>query len=121
METKWKYEIMNVKINAVNELLNAKIEANDRNNSTRLAGMDIALEEKEKVLNHRLSELNELRRDVIEDRDTFIKKDTYETKMESVDKMENRITVLETRLITVGGGIALFVVLLQLILHYWKV
>lgn len=108
------------KLDSSDEYFNHKLEANDRNMTTRLDGMDIALSLKEKVLDHRLGELNQLRRDVVEDRETFVKKDAYEIKMEMIDKMDSRMTVLETRLVAIFSGLLLIFAAAQFLLHYWK-
>ena len=142
------------------ELLNAKLEAllvkinsNDRNIATRLDGMDKANDLKSQTLDHKLSELNDLRKAVEKDRIGFVRKETYEDRIEvlndkldsldrsisavrtdtntgdnairnelgiSINDIKNRVTAVETRLITTAGIIVFIVAIIEAFAHYFK-
>jgi len=96
-----------------------KIDANNRNVCTRLECINKTMDLKSEVLDHRLAELNQLRKEVIEDRDSFVKKEVYNIKIDILDSLVNRVTVLETRLIVVAGATIVFLGVIEIILHYF--
>jgi 2-oxo-4-hydroxy-4-carboxy--5-ureidoimidazoline (OHCU) decarboxylase len=52
-----------------------------KNVETRIDGMDKALKVKEQENERRLEGLNELRKDVVKDRNEFVRQETYDLKM----------------------------------------
>jgi hypothetical protein len=81
-------------------------------------------------MERRLEGLNELREDVVKDRGLLIRGDVYYPKIktldEGIDKVEGRISAVETSLITTAAsnrnwviGIATLVVVIELILRFW--
>ena len=91
-------------------------------------------------LNKRLEQMNEFRKDVERDRDDFIRKDMFETRIdgfnrchenternmvifkdfyqEAHSRLANRVTIIETRLITWAAAITAIFILAQLALKY---
>lgn len=69
--------------------------------NTRLHAMDSALELKTQQMEIRLHLLNELRADVIRDRELLVRKEAYDIKIENYDMFINdvakRLAVVETR------------------------
>ena len=107
----------------------------------RLQAMDKALELNAKNVEARLMALNELRAEVIKDRVLFIREDMYTSKhgdlerwVRSVDsavnalsvsggilsKLETRLTILETRLVTISAGIVFLVALIQTVFYFLR-
>jgi hypothetical protein len=97
----------------------------------RLDGMDLAVQIKTKELDRRLELLNELRTDVVNDRDQFVRKDVCSESNKTFEAFRNeyssahaiianRITVLETRLSVWTSVIAALFLLVQLLIHFWK-
>jgi hypothetical protein len=91
----------------------------------QLAAMNSALELRTKELDRRLEGLNQLREEVVRDRDQFLRKDVYDVKMEIHDKFmydsNTRMTRMETRSVVWGSVVAALVILLQLLSHiFWK-
>ena len=96
----------------------------------RFEAMDRALIERTKELERRLEGLNELRVQVITDRDQFVKKDTYDLRVGYYDKyiddtrlthqgLVNRVTVIETRSIVWTSVIGVAFMILQVLLHFF--
>jgi hypothetical protein len=75
-------------------------------------------------LDKRLNNLNELRKEVMEDRSTLVPMTTFNLRREQLDvwksAVDQAITKLETRSITWGAAIALAVIILNTLMHYWK-
>ena len=76
----------------------------------------VAKEENER----RLEALNQLRKDVEKDRVEFVKVGVFYAKMDEVEKLDKRVTIIETRQVTWTVAIGAFFVALQLILRFWK-
>ena len=96
----------------------------------RFEAMDRALVERTGDLERRLAALNELRVEVVNDRDQFLKKESYEYahralegQLATIDQKHNlvinRLTIIETRAVTWTAAVALFFMVLQVVLHYW--
>jgi hypothetical protein len=97
----------------------------------RLDGNDKALVLGVSELERRLEALNQLRADVVRDRDLFVRKDKFENLEKDLSLLRadygrghlevlTRITVIETRSLVWSGIIALLVIGIQIALHYWK-
>jgi len=71
-------------------------------------------------LDRRLSGLNELRADVVKDRDQFVRKESYDLKMDTMEKLGNRVTALETRVIVWTGVVAIVFTVVNIVLRFWK-
>jgi len=80
----------------------------DRNIHTRLNGMDAALQERTKEMERRLEGLNQLREDVVKDRDLFVRSGEYKIGHKNIEdaiwdlrkavtSINLQITQLETR------------------------
>lgn len=73
----------------------------------------------------RMGGLNELRKEVISDRAQFVKKDTYDIKTTNYDdwctSVNERLTKIETRLVTWVGALGLFFLVVEFFMRYfWK-
>jgi len=92
---------------------------------TRLHGMDIALDLKTGELEKKLRELNDLRSDVTKDRILLVPKSVYDTKTDFYDKwittVNDRLTTIETRLLTGAGAMVVFFTIVEIILHLFGV
>ena len=90
--------------------------------NVKFKAMDEAIDLKAKQLDLRLESLNELRRQVVEDRELFIRKDVYEFKTQYYDKFVqdalSRITIIETRHVVITATLAVGFVVLQLAMHF---
>lgn len=88
----------------------------------RLEGMDKALDLKSKDLENRLHLLNQLREEVIRDRQMFLVKETYDIKTAGYDawcsSVDKKIATIETRIVTWTSAVIGFFAILQFILHY---
>jgi len=89
----------------------------------RLDGMDIAIDVKTREMDRRLESLNELRAEVIRDRDQYAKKEIVETRFETFDQWRHdiihRITVIETRSAVYTSIVGVVFLLFQIIAHYF--
>jgi len=104
------------RIDGVNKSIELCVKAMD----TRLEGIDKAIELKSQELDRRLEGLNQLRGEVTRDRDQFVKKETFDIKMDELNKMGNRVTAIETRSIVWTTAIAVIFVVIQILLKLWK-
>ena len=101
----------------------------------KFASMDKAMELSTKIMDKRLESLNELRKEVTEDRTDFMRKDYYEIRhaemerwIKSVDtavnKIDTRLTILETKLYTTvaaaSAGVIILGSVIQIAVHFWK-
>lgn len=96
----------------------------------RFDSMDQALKLRAAELERRLEGLNELRTQVISDREQFVKKEAYEMRVGYYDKyiddtrlthqgLVNRVTVIETRSIVWTSVIGVAFTILQVLLHFF--
>ena len=89
---------------------------------TRLDMMDRALSVYRSELDRRLLALNDLRKEVTEDRSQLIGKGIYDGKMAENDNrhllLYNRVTSLETRAATWTIAVGIFFAILQIGLHF---
>ena len=98
-----------------------------------IAGIDKATVIKTMEMDRRLAELNELRRDVVQDRSMFVKKETYDVENKVIDdwmtsvnekltklmvKYESRVTL--TTLISLGSLLVSIITLGILAMHYFR-
>ncbi len=65
----------------------------------------------------RMTEMNELRKEVVADRGQFVKKEVYDIWHTEVDR---RLTTSETRAITWTAAIGLFFVIVSIVLKFIK-
>lgn len=90
--------------------------------SVRLDSMDRALEKAERDMERRLEGLNELRGDVVRDRDWFVRREAYEIKTTYYDewmhRVNDRLTKIETRTVVWTGAVALFLIVIEIALHF---
>jgi predicted aspartyl protease len=84
-----------------------------------------------KTLEYRLEGLNQLRGDVMKDRDQFLQKGTFdvqhaahEQRIKEIGAIQqsvlNRLAVLETKIYTVVGIVGFLLTVLQVLIHFWK-
>ena len=96
----------------------------------RFEAMDDAVAARARELERRLEGLNELREQVISDRDEFLRKETYDLRVQYYDKyiddtrlshqeLVNRVTVIETRSIVWTSVIGVAFTILQVLLHFF--
>lgn len=69
-------------------------------------------------MERRLSNLNELRNEVNQDRNQFVTREYFDVK---IGPLEKSITQVETQLITWMMALGAFVIILNLGLHYWSI
>ena len=108
----------------------AKISRVDERLTARLDGMDKALEIKTKEMDRRLEGLNELREDVVRDRDQFARKEVLDSKIDAYDKWitiaNEKLTRLlveyETRINRAGmvAIVAVVVSILALVSNFYE-
>ena len=98
---------------------------------TRLDGMDKALLMRTGELEARLHTLNQLRNDVIRDRDLFVRKEMFDAAVgvltglkkeytEAHQTLMNRVTVIETRSLTWAAILVVMFGIVEVISHFWK-
>ena len=94
------------------------IAGHERELTVRLTAMETALALARDDVARRLADLNQLRKEVIEDRDQFVTKAQFEPMMRERDSwreaVSDRITKIETRGNTWTVAIGLFFVVLQI-------
>ena len=98
--------------------------------ATRFEAMDHALELKTHELNRRLEGLNELREEVIRDRDQFARRDVIEGKMRDYDQWITNANETLTKLMvsynsritqtTIGAIISVVISLLALLMVFFQ-
>ncbi len=71
----------------------------------------------ERDLERRLESMNRFRDDLTEQAGTFITREAYELRHDALDR---RIATLESTWAKIGGGLAVLVVVLELVLRLWK-
>lgn len=90
----------------------------------RLEAMDKALILQSGEVSRRLEELNHIKAERLLDRQSFLQRNIYDIKTDYYDKwivsMEKRLTIQETRSILWTSLIGGAVVVLQVLLHWWK-
>jgi hypothetical protein len=100
------------------------VELKLQNVYTRLASMDREIVAKATDTERRLLTLNELRKEVIEDRGVLVTVDVFHAQIDRLNGMltnfERRLTIIETRAITWTAAIGVFFVILQIALRFWK-
>ena len=101
--------------------------------AVKFRSMDEAIKLNKEQLDYRLESLNDLRRQVVEDRGVFVTKDTFNAKVETYDKflkeehpaLLQRMSVVETKFVVWGaailGATAILVTLIDLIMRFLKV
>jgi hypothetical protein len=98
---------------------------------SRLNGMDLAIDVRAQEMERRLEGLNELRQDVVKDRDLFVRKDVFYQHQDSQNKQyeeiekrvgmhDTRITIIETRAVVWTAAIAMFFTVVQVLMRLWK-
>lgn len=109
---------------ALREYVERILEEQCLRNQVRLDATDRALELARRELERRLGELNQLRAEVTSDRSQFVQRAIYDhhlsTTNEWRESVSQRLTAIETRSITWTAAIALFFLLVQIALHFWK-
>lgn len=91
--------------------------------NTRLDGMDKALELKNKELEWRLEDLNNWKKETINERENLLNKETYNIKTEYYDRwiatVNDRLTILETiKSIVFAQTIVITGIIFQIFLAY---
>lgn len=87
---------------------------------TRLDGMDTAIKLKAEETERRLEGLNELRSDVVKDRDQFVRKDVFESKVKEYDDVARRLAAMESRMIAWGAAAVVVFGLANFGAHLWN-
>ena len=122
--------LCDIKTAACQKMMFHKFDALEKIMITRFDTIDEALVLRTSELERRLHGLNELRNDVINDREMLVRKDTYEfghraleaqvnSINEKINLATNRLTAVETRAVTWTAAVALFFIFMQVILHFW--
>lgn len=91
----------------------------------RFESQETALDEAKVNMERRLDGLNELRQQVILDRNIYLRSDIYDEKVKYYDTwiagVNKDITTIKTRSVTWTVAIGVFVVAIELLLHFLKV
>ena len=89
---------------------------------TQLKASEQALILRTTELDRRLEGLNQLRSEVIKDRDQFIRKDTFDVRANEWDRHGTRLTIIETRSLMIMAAVGMFFTIIQIVMHiFWKV
>lgn len=88
----------------------------------RFVSLEIAQQASEKDLERRLGELNQLRKEVIEDRGRLVTRESYDQTVREWgmwrDTVNTRLTTIETRSITWTAAIGIFFVVVQVVMYF---
>jgi hypothetical protein len=107
-----KHKALEDAIVACNKLQDSRFEAAKEALNLRSAELD-----------KRLEGLNQLRAEVVKDREQFVRKETYDTAHEVIRSAQietsRRLTIVETRSVVWTAAIAVFFVIVQIALLYW--
>ena len=113
--------LCNIKHRANSEKVDLAMEKID----VRLDAMDEALVLRTGELEKRLEGLNQLRADVVKDREQYLRQEVYNIKTAQYDSwitnVNNRLTIIETRAIVWTGALAVIFIIVQLLLHYLNI
>lgn len=111
----------------IEERLNAvchKLDEREKQMNIQFKAFDERIETAKIVMDHRLAILNELREDVIKDRNQFVKIDSYNAKSDSREllfaDLFRRITIIETRTVVWTSALAFFVIIVQIAIHFLR-
>ena len=85
----------------------------------RIDAMDKAVGVKTEEMERRLEGLNELRKDVVKDREQFVRKEVYESKVKEYDEAVKRLANLESRLIAWASALVVVFALVNVGAHLW--
>jgi len=85
----------------------------------RIDAMDKAVTVKTEEMERRLEGLNELRKDVVKDREQFVRKEIYESKVKEYDEGMKRLANLESKLIAWASAIVVVFALINIGVHLW--
>jgi len=85
----------------------------------RLNAMDKALKLQAIEIERRLEALNQLRAEVVKDRGQFVKWEVYSSHNKEVDKLCNRVTAVETKIVTWMGALTFFFLAVQIVIKIW--
>lgn len=103
-----------------------RFQAQQEASQRALESAHAAISKSEEAVNNRLQTLNELRKEVTEDRELLVQKTTYEPAHRELEKWkektEVRLNTIETRSVTWTAAIGIFFVVLQIligILEFW--
>ena len=88
----------------------------------RLDGMDIAIDVKTREMDRRLESLNDLRAEVVRDRDQYARKEIMESKFETFDQWRHdiihRVTIIETRSAVMTSIVGIVFLVFQVVVYY---
>jgi hypothetical protein len=107
------------KFSALEKIMTIRFDALDE--AVRLRALDV---------DRKMISLNELRGEVLQDREQFVRKESYEFAHRALETLAgsidtkvnlviNRLTAVETRAVTWTASVALFFMILQVVLHFW--
>ncbi len=103
---------------SLREYIEKIIAGHERELAVRLSAMEAALALARDDVARRLADLNQLRREVIEDRDQFVPKNQFEPMMRERDSwrdgISDRVTKIETKGNTWTVAIGVFFVIVQI-------
>lgn len=102
-------------------LVRTLIEEKDKQLDLKFKAAKDALDASKVELDRRLEGLNHLRKEVVDDRANFLRASVYETKEKESDKWRadilNRLTIIETRVVTWVTALGFFFILIQVVLR----
>jgi hypothetical protein len=117
-------DVVRKELMGIKELLVAKDAAIEAETKVRHDGLDTALKVAKQELEGRLFNLNDLRKEVVEDRIRLIGKDTYfahiDAERKSTEDILKRVTILETRSVTWSAAIMLFFIIVEVLMRIFK-
>ena len=101
------------------------VELHEEKMVCRLGGMDEALRLRTADIERRLNLLNQLREEVVVDRDRFLNKETYDIKTTFYDNwcatVNDRLTRIETRSVVWTAALAIFFILVEFAFRMWPI
>jgi hypothetical protein len=110
---------------SLEKYLKAKIKASKREAKIRHKATALALSVNKEVIEARLVNLNELRKEVVDDRVKLVGKDIYyahiDAERKSTDDILKRLTIMETRSVTWSAALVVFFIIVQIVLRIFHI
>jgi hypothetical protein len=112
----------NIETVSLKEFFEALLTAQNLHSNARFDALDKAIALSREELNRRLEGLNQLRNEVITDRNVFMKRESCEDKHKELsvwrDTVNKKLTTLETRSITWTAAVGIFFLILNIVMKW---
>ena len=107
---------------SLREYIERVIEERERTHAAQREAVERALAEAEVTLNRRLGEMNEFRKQIQDERGTYVHKDNLQMHVDASDerirKLEDMSSNYQGRFWSLGIGLALLTALLNIAFHF---